>query len=81
MMTTRCKFQVTNLLPAYPSVDPDSSMKRVVFEPRYDQSLPEDQRFFKATPSGRLDIIVDNPTVVESLKVGDLVYVDITKID
>jgi hypothetical protein len=56
-------------------------MKRIVFEPRYDQSLPEDQRFFKATPSGRLDIIVDNPTVVASLKVGDFVYVDITKID
>lgn len=56
-------------------------MKRIVFEPRYDQNLPEDQRFFKATPSGRLDIIVDNPTVVASLKVGDFVYVDITKID
>lgn len=81
MMTTRCKFQVTSHLPAYPSTEPDSPMKRIVFEPRYDQNLPEDQRFFKATPSGRLDIIVDNPTVVASLKVGDFVYVDITKID
>lgn len=55
-------------------------MKRVVFEPRYDDNLPEDQRFFKATPSGRLDIVVDNPTVLADLNVGDYVYIDITKI-
>lgn len=79
-MTTRCKFAVTNILPAYPSTDPDAPMKRVVFEPRYDHSLPEDQRFFKATPSGRLDIVVDNPAVLAELKVGDNVYIDITKI-
>lgn len=80
-MTTRCKFQVTNHLPAYSTTDPDSPMKRIVFEARYDDRLPEDQRFFKATPSGRLDIIVDDPTVVSSLKTGSFVYIDITKID
>jgi len=78
-MSTRCKFQVTHILPAYPSTDPDSPMKRIVFEPRYDHSLPEDQRFYKATPSGRLDIVVDNPAVIASLAVGNFVYVDITK--
>lgn len=80
-MPTRCKFQVTASLPAYPSTDPDSPMKRIVFEPRYDHSLPEDQRFFKATPSGRLDIIVDNPEVIAALAIGVSVYLDITKIE
>ncbi len=80
-MTTRCKFQVTNHLPAYPSTDSDAPMKRIVFEPRYDHDLPEDQRFSKATPSGRLDIVVDNPEVIASLKLGSFVYVDITTID
>lgn len=79
IMTTQCKFQVTNILPGYPNTDPDSLFKRVVFEPRYDQSVPEDQRFFKATPSGRMDIIVDNPQMLAELKVGDTVYITITK--
>lgn len=79
MMTTQCKFQVTNILPAYPSTDPDSPFKRVVFEPRYDQSIPEDQRFHKATPSGRLDIVVDNQQMLAELAVGDTAYITITK--
>lgn len=79
MMTTQCKFQVTNILPGYPSTDPDSPFKRVVFEPRYDQNIPEDQRFYKATPSGRVDIIVDNPQMLDELKVGDTVYITIAK--
>ena len=79
MMTTQCKFQVTNIIPAYPNTDPDSPFKRVVFEPRYDHNIPEDQRFYKATPHGRLDIVVDNPQVLDELKVGDTVYITITK--
>ncbi len=79
MMTTQCKFQVTNILPAYPTTDPDSPFKRVVFEPRYDPSILEDQRFCKATPSGRLDIIVDNPQMLNTLAIGDTVYLTIKK--
>ena len=38
------------------------------FAPQYDQSLPEDRRFSKATPSGHFEMHVDNPPVREFLK-------------
>jgi len=80
-MTARCKFQITNLIPAYSSTDPAvSDAKRVVLETRYDNTVPEDQAFTKYTPCGRLDVIIDNPAVTNAIKVGDFVYVDITKI-
>ena len=79
-MNARCKFQITNILPAYSNTDPASDAKRVVFETRYDVSVAEDQAFTKYTPSGRMDVIIDNPAVTGQLAVGDLVYIDITKI-
>lgn len=80
MPTARCKFQITSILPAYPNNEPDSPPRRVVFETRYDIDIAEDQAFTKYTPSGRLDVIIDNPKVTDQLKVGDNVYLDITKI-
>lgn len=79
-MNARCKFQITNILPAYSNTEPTSDAKRVVFETRYDSTVAEDQAFTKYTPSGRLDVIIDNPKVTEQFKIGDLVYLDITKI-
>lgn len=79
-MTARCKFQITNILPAYPSSDPTSEVKRMVFETRYDNTIEEDRALTKLTPSGRMDVIVDNPAVTSQFAVGDVVYVDITKI-
>lgn len=79
-MIARCKFQICAILPAYPSTDPATSdAKRVVLETRYDTSIAEDQAFTKYTPTGRMDVVIDNPTVTNQFKVGDLVYVDISK--
>lgn len=77
-MNARCKFQITNILPAYSSTDPTSDAKRVVFDTRYDTTVPEDRTFTKYTPSGRLDVIIDNPAVTNGIKVGDYVYLDIS---
>lgn len=79
-MIARCKFQITHILPAYPNTDALGDAKRIVFETRYDQSVEEDRAFTKYTPSGRLDVIIDNPKVTEQFAVGDTVYVDIVKI-
>lgn len=38
------------------------------FHPQYDQSLPEDLRFSKATPTGSFEMSVDNLPVREFLK-------------
>lgn len=79
-MTARCKFQVTAFLPAYSNTDAKESAKRIVFETRYDSTIAEDQAFTKYTPSGRMDVIIDNPAVSDQLQVGDHVYIDIVKI-
>ena len=49
----------------------------VVLEPRYDTSIPEDQRYAKATPSGRMELTVDN---LAALKPGTVFYVDFTEV-
>jgi len=79
-MIARCKFQVTNVLPAYPNSEPESTAKRLVLETRYDNTVAEDQAFTKYTPTGRMDVVIDNPNVTSQLNVGDHVYIDITKI-
>lgn len=46
------------------------------FETRYDDSIPEDQRFQKATPSGHIELMIDNPVAVEFFSLGGSYYVD-----
>lgn len=51
----------------------------LVFRPQYDESIPEDQRFARATPDGEFKMRVDNPAVIEQLKLGQAYYFDITE--
>ena len=51
------------------------------FETRYDDSIPEDQRFYDATPSGHVEMTVNNPAVIENVKLGDTFYVDFIKVE
>jgi hypothetical protein len=44
----------------------------------YDNSTPEDQRFTKSTPSGKLTMRVDNPAV--SFEPGKFYYLDIGEV-
>lgn len=48
------------------------------FMPQYDASVPEDQRYAQATPSGELWLNVDNPAV--SFEPGQAYYFDITPV-
>jgi hypothetical protein len=75
-MTARCKFRITNIL----NTEPESTAKRIVFETHYDDTIPEDQAFTKYTPTGRMDVVIDNAAVTEKYVVGGFVYVDITPI-
>lgn len=50
--------------------------KRLRFQAVYDSSIPEDQRFQKATPSAFAEFVVDNPAALEQLNLGDAYYVD-----
>lgn len=49
------------------------------FTPQYDPSVPEDQRYAQATPSGSLQLHVDNPNV--AFTPGTYYYLDIIPVD
>ena len=72
-MSVRAKFRLQSI-----KENAGYSAKTLEFCPQYDTSIPEDQRFAKATPSGRFEMTVDNPAALEQLKLGDEYYFDIT---
>ena len=74
----RAKFMVTQIVTTAWGSQPGQSSARVVLEPRYDESIPEDLRFQKATPSGRIEMQIDNPAAVEQLVPGKAFYVEFT---
>ena len=67
----RCKLYLAEVT-AYGG----SGSKKYVFRAQYDQSIPEDQRFAKASPSGEFTIIIDNPSAQEKFEVGKAYYFD-----
>jgi hypothetical protein len=77
----RAKFQVTKFAKmAYgdPAVFADSV--EITLTPQYDQSIPEDEGFSKATPSGEIKLYVNNPPAIEALALGKFFYVDFTEV-
>lgn len=57
------------------------SGKTLTFCAEYDQSIPEDQRFAKATPNAQLSMTVDNPMALEKLELGRSYYVDFSPVE
>lgn len=72
MEKTRCKFLVT----AITRTNWSPTGATLKLDTVYDSTIPEDQRFAKATPSGHIEISVDNPAAVEFLELGKAFYVD-----
>lgn len=52
--------------------------RALVFQAQYDPDLPEDQGYSKATPTGRIEMQVDNPAVLKQFELGKTYYVDFT---
>jgi hypothetical protein len=75
-MSIRCKFQLSSITES--AWSPTS--KQLKFTTQYDQTIPEDQRFAKATPTGTFEMTVDNPAALEQLKLGDSYYFDLTPV-
>lgn len=50
----------------------------VILTPQYDSSIEEDRRFAKATPSGRMELTIDNPPALAAFPLGSVHYVDFT---
>jgi hypothetical protein len=45
----------------------------------YDDGIEENRRFAKATPSGKMEIQIDNPSAAEFFELGKSYYLDFTK--
>lgn len=68
-----CLYSLTNY-------GTDRAMK-AEFRTQYDSTLPEDIAFNKFTPSGNIEMLIDNPKVMEQLVIGKSYYLDFTPID
>ena len=66
--TVTAKFQVA-------SIDGNT----IKFNTQYDDTIPEDQRFQKATPWGSIEMQIDNPRALELFEVGKNYYATFTK--
>ena len=75
----RAKFKVTSVITTEHA--PGYSSKRVVLEPQYDAQVAEDVSFSKATPSGRIEMQIDNPVAIELMPIGQTFYVDFTPVE
>jgi hypothetical protein len=57
----------------------DKMSRRYVFQAVCDDGTPENQRFAKYTPSGRFEMVCNNPTVHERLQMGKVYYFEISE--
>ena len=73
-MTVRAKLHLTS------ETNYEWGGKKLRFETRYDDTIPEDRRFQKATPTGHIDIHIDNPAALEQFKIGKDYYVDFSAV-
>lgn len=75
-MTIRAKFVLQSI------TEYNGPGRELKFWAQYDQSIPEDQRFAKATPSGSMTMTVDNPAALVFFegKIGKAFYLDMTEV-
>lgn len=76
-MNVRAKFRVVSVT----EHDGGDKARTIKLAPRYDETIPEDQLYHKATPTGELSMYVTNPAVIEHLKVGKDFYLDLTPVE
>lgn len=79
MSNVRAKFKVSEIIEKHFSET--YSQKTIVLTPQYDQKIAEDVSFQKATPSGRMEMQIDNPIAIERMPIGKVFYVDFTPVD
>ena len=72
-MATRAKMHLVGIVPQM------WGGYQVLFQCYYDDTIPEDMRFQKATPSGEARFTIDNPEVIKQLVIGKTYYFDITE--
>ena len=69
MLTSKTESKWSEGCPAYVSLK---------FTAQYDDTIPEDRRFARATPQGAFEMQVDNPAALARFELGKSYYFDIT---
>ena len=74
-MTVRAKFTLQSVK-TY-----GGEGRELQFYAQYDTTIPEDQRFAKASPSGNMTIAIDNPAALAMFegKIGKAFYLDMVE--
>lgn len=75
-MSMRAKMQLENVF-----ANTWSAGIKAIFRCQYDPSIAEDRSFSKATPTGFMEMQIDNPEVTKELVIGKFYYVDFTLIE
>lgn len=70
----RGKFQVVKVA----QVNWSPTARVISLQAVYDTTTEENRRYAKATPSGQIEMTVDNPPAAEQLAIGKTFYVDFT---
>jgi len=73
----RAKFTVSQIIQSNWG---DKDGRTVKLQPQYDTSIPEDQRFCQATPSGSMEMYITNPEALKQFQLGETFYVDFTPV-
>lgn len=73
----RCKLRLSTITEQQWSKD--CKQTKLIFEASYDESIEEDRRFCKATPSGKFEMVVDNPVALQFFEIGKYYYFDAIK--
>lgn len=73
-MSVRAKFILESVIPV------NWGGAQAIFRCSYDDTIPEDQKFCKATPSGEIRMQIDNPAALQQLTIGKSYYVDFTEV-
>ena len=69
----RCKMKLTHI----ESNDFGTFVQKTYhFQPQYDNTIHEDVRFAKASPSGQFKILIDNEAAQAQFEVGKFYYFD-----
>lgn len=76
MKMVRAKFMVQEIRQHYYG---NPGATTVILRPQYDQSIEEDKRFAKATPTGEVSMYIDNPPAQAFFELGKTYYLDFSK--
>lgn len=75
-MSVRAKFRVTSVK----KVDWSPDVRVIGLSAVGADEIPENQRYHKYTPSGSMELTIDNPPASDELALGKTFYVDFTEV-